>query len=175
MIFRETSLPGVFLIAMESKEDDRGSFARAYCANEFKDFGLESRYVQANLCINNEIGIIRGLHLQSHPFSEVKMVRCIQGAIYDVVVDMREDSPTYRQWTGAELSGDNGLMMYVPKGFAHGYQTLKEHAVAYYMVSAFYEQCSEYGYRFDDPKLQIEWPLVPSKVSKKDLSWPFLV
>ena len=128
-------------------------FARAFCAQEFAAHGLETSFVQSNISTNARAGTVRGMHFQREPHAEVKLVRCIKGAIYDVIVDMREGSQTYLRWFGAELSDDNGLMMYVPKGFAHGYQALSDGATAFYMVSAFYAPQSEGGLRFDDPKL----------------------
>ena len=154
--------------------DERGLFARAFCAREFAAQGLETSYVQANISTNARAGTVRGLHFQRAPHAEVKLVRCVKGAIYDVIVDMREGSQTYRRSFGAELSDENGLMMYVPKGFAHGYQALADSASVFYMVSAFYAPQAEGGLRFDDPKLAIKWPRAVSDVSDKDARWPLL-
>jgi dTDP-4-dehydrorhamnose 3,5-epimerase len=149
-------------------------FARAFCAQEFAAEGLETLFVQANISTNTLAGTVRGMHFQREPHAEVKLVRCIKGSIYDVVIDMRKGSETYLRRFGAELSEDNGLMMYVPKGFAHGYQALTDGATTFYMVSAFYAPASEGGLRFDDPRLSIEWPRIVSDVSDKDAKWPLL-
>ena len=149
-------------------------FARAFCAKEFATHGLETAYVQANISTNARAGTVRGMHFQRAPDAEVKLVRCVKGEIYDVIVDMREGSQTYMRAFGAELSDDNGLTMYVPKGFAHGYQALSDGATVFYMVSAFYAPQSEGGLRFDDPKLAIKWPRAVADVSDKDAKWPLL-
>ena len=133
------------MIALEPRVDERGLFARAFCAQEFAAAGLATEFVQANISTNARAGTVRGLHFQRAPHAEVKLVRCVKGALYDVIVDMREGSQTYLRWFGAELSDDNGLMMYVPKGFAHGYQALTDGATAFYMVSAFYAPQAEGG------------------------------
>ncbi|MBV8793122.1 MAG: dTDP-4-dehydrorhamnose 3,5-epimerase [Pseudolabrys sp.] len=174
MRFVPTSLPGAVLIELEPRADDRGMFARAFCAREFSSNGLEMSYVQANISTNTRVGTVRGMHFQREPHAEVKLVRCVKGAIFDVIVDMREGSLTRHRWFGAELSEDNGAMMYVPKGFAHGYQTLTDGATVYYLVSAFYAPESESGLRFNDPKLNIVWPRVASEISDKDAKWPLL-
>lgn len=149
-------------------------FARAFCAQEFTQHGLETNYVQANISTNTRAGTVRGLHYQREPYAEVKLVRCIKGVIYDVIVDMRETSQTYRHWFGAELSEDNGQAMYVPKGFAHGYQTRTDGATLFYMMSAFYESHATGGLRFDDPKLSIDWPLPIADISPGDAQLPLL-
>jgi len=172
--FAPTALAGAYLIHLEPRVDERGLFARAFCAREFADHGLEPNYVQANISTNTRVGTVRGLHFQRAPHAEVKLVRCVKGAVYDVIVDVRENSKTYRRWFGAELSDANGLTMYVPQGFAHGYQALSDGATVFYMVSAFYAPQAEGGLRFDDPKLAIEWPLAVAEVSEKDAKWPLL-
>jgi dTDP-4-dehydrorhamnose 3,5-epimerase len=172
--FKPTGLAGAYLIHLEPRVDERGLFARAFCAQEFGAQGLETSYVQSNISSNARAGTVRGLHFQRAPQAEVKLVRCVKGAIYDVIVDMRAGSPTYLRWFGAELSDANGLMMYVPKGFAHGYQALSDGASVFYMVSAFYAPQAEGGLRFDDPKLAITWPRAISDVSDKDARWPLL-
>ena len=159
---------------LDPRVDERGMFARAFCAREFGAEGLETSFVQSNISTNARAGTVRGLHFQREPHAETKLVRCVKGAIYDVIVDMRRGSQTYRRWFGAELSDDNGLMMYVPKGFAHGYQAMTDDATAFYMVSAFYEPSSEGGLRFDDPKLAIAWPRAVCGLSDKDAKWPLL-
>jgi dTDP-4-dehydrorhamnose 3,5-epimerase len=174
VLFNEIPLQGALLIGLERRQDERGHFARAFCAKEFADHGLETVFIQANLSMNAKVGIVRGMHFQRPPHEEVKLVRCIVGAIYDVIVDLREESPTYLQWFGAELSQENGLMMYVPRGFAHGYQSLTDGATAHYMVSAPYSPSSEGGLRHDDPAIGIKWPGPVLDMSPKDRSWPLL-
>jgi dTDP-4-dehydrorhamnose 3,5-epimerase len=174
MRFAPIALAGAYLIHLEPRADERGSFARAFCAKEFAAKGLETALVQANISVNTRAGTLRGLHFQRAPHAEVKLVRCIKGAIYDVIVDLRRESPTYLSWFGAELSEANGIMIYVPKGFAHGYQALTDDATLFYMVSAFYAPSSEAGLRFDDPKLAIAWPRAVSNISDKDARWPLL-
>lgn len=162
------------MIALEPRVDERGMFARTFCAQEFAAAGLATEFVQANISTNARAGTVRGLHFQRAPHAEVKLVRCVKGALYDVIVDMREGSQTYLRWFGAELSDDNGLMMYVPKGFAHGYQALTDGATAFYMVSAFYAPQAEGGLRYDDPRLAIAWPRAVCDISDKDAQWPLL-
>jgi dTDP-4-dehydrorhamnose 3,5-epimerase len=174
MRFAPISLDGGFLIHLDPRADERGMFARAFCAREFSAHSLETSFVQANISTNTRAGTVRGMHFQRSPDAEVKLVRCTKGAIYDVVVDLREVSPTYLRWFGAELSEANGTMMYVPKGFAHGYQVLTDGAAVFYMVSAYYAPQSEGGLRFDDPRLSIRWPVPVSDVSEKDATWPLL-
>jgi dTDP-4-dehydrorhamnose 3,5-epimerase len=174
MKFEQTTLSGVYLVHLEPRADERGMFARAFCVREFAAEGLETSFVQANVSMNSRSGTVRGMHFQRNPDAEVKLVRSVNGAIYDVVVDMREDSATYLHWVGAELSEHNGLAMYVPKGFAHGYQALTDGATVFYFVSAFYAPQSEDGVRFDDSKLAIRWPRAVSEVSAKDAIWPLL-
>lgn len=174
MLFHETPLRGAFLVGLERRQDERGHFARAFCAREFAEHGLETAFVQANLSMNAKAGIVRGMHFQRAPHEEVKLVRCVVGALYDVIVDLREDSPTYLKWFGAELSQDNGQMMYVPRGFAHGYQSLTDGATAHYMVSAFYAPSSEGGVRHDDPAIDIAWPVPVTDISTKDRTWPLV-
>jgi dTDP-4-dehydrorhamnose 3,5-epimerase len=172
--FEPTALAGAYLIHLEPRVDERGLFARAFCAQEFAGQGLETSYVQSNISSNARAGTVRGLHFQRAPDAEVKLVRCVKGAIYDVVVDMRAGSPTYLRSFGAELSDANGLMMYVPKDFAHGYQALSDGASVFYMVTAFYAPQAEGGLRFDDPRLAIKWPRPVTDVSDKDARWPLL-
>ncbi len=177
MIFHESHIPSVFTIEPKLLGDDRGFFARAFCANEYLEHGLESKFVQCNLSFNKERGTTRGLHFQKSPHEEVKVVRCTKGAIFDVAVDFRKDSPTYLQWFGAELSESNRTMLYVPRGFAHGYQTLTEDAEVFYQVSEFYSPGSEGGLRWNDPKIGVEWPIMNEaeiNISEKDAKWPLL-
>jgi dTDP-4-dehydrorhamnose 3,5-epimerase len=174
MKFAPTPLAGAYLIHLEPRTDERGMFARAFCAREFALQGLETSFVQSNISSNARAGTVRGMHFQRDGDAEVKLVRCVKGAIFDVIVDMRNDSQTQFRWYGTELSDGNGLMMYVPKGFAHGYQALTDGATAFYMVSAAYAPASESGLRFDDPKLAIRWPRAVSDISDKDAAWPLL-
>jgi dTDP-4-dehydrorhamnose 3,5-epimerase len=172
--FEPTALSGAYVVHLEPRVDERGLFARTFCAQEFAGQGLETSYVQSNISSNARAGTVRGLHFQRAPQAEVKLVRCVKGAIYDVIVDMRAGSPTYLRSFGAELSDANGLMMYVPRGFAHGYQALSDGASVFYMVSAFYAPDAEGGLRFDDPRLAIKWPRPVTDVSDKDARWPLL-
>lgn len=174
MKFEPLPLAGAFLVTMERHKDARGAFARAFCKTEFKAHGMDIDVMQANISVNNTAGIVRGLHFQRPPHEEIKLVRCIRGAVFDVIVDMRRDSPTFGQWFGAELDEDNGLMMVVPQGFAHGYQALSDNATVFYMVSADYAREAEGGIRYDDPGLAIRWPLPVTNVSDKDMKWPTL-
>lgn len=174
MIFNNTPLHGAYTIALDPRTDSRGYFARAFCAQEFSDHGLETDFVQANISVNEKVGLVRGMHFQTGDNAEVKLVRCVRGAIYDVIADLRPKSPSYLQWFGAELSEDNGLTMYVPQGFAHGYQSLTEGATAHYMVSAYYAPHSEGGVRHNDPAIGIRWPHAVTDLSDKDANWPLL-
>lgn len=174
MIFHPAPLPGAYTIEWEPRRDDRGLFARAFCSDEFARHGLCCTFVQANLSLNRIAGTVRGMHFQNPPHAEVKLVRCVKGAVYDVIVDMRPTSPTYLRWFGAELSDANGRMMYVPQGFAHGYQALSAVATVFYLVSASYSPDSEGGIRHDDPRVRVVWPLPIASISAKDSSWPLL-
>jgi dTDP-4-dehydrorhamnose 3,5-epimerase len=173
VIFEETRLSGAFLVDLERREDSRGFFARAWCANEFADHGLTTEVVQANVSFNPRQGTLRGMHFQRAPHAETKLVRCTRGAIYDVVVDLRRDSGTYKEWVGVELSADNRRALFVPEGFAHGYQTLVPDAEVFYQVSEYYTPGAEGGVRWDDPAFGIEWPDPDDAfLSDKDRSWP---
>lgn len=172
MKFNPAPLPGAFTIDLEKRGDDRGFFARLFCEKEFGDAGLETRFLQINNSTSSMKGTLRGMHYQLPPAGEVKVVRCIKGSLYDVIVDLRPDSPTYLQSFGAELSADNRRMMYVPRGFAHGFITLEDDTEAFYLVSAFYAPQYERGLRHDDPALRIEWPATPTELSVKDKRWP---
>jgi len=168
MKFTETHLEGAFLIDLEKRGDDRGFFARMFCAKAFADRGLEGQFVQANNSLSKTKGTLRGLHYQLDPMAEVKLVRCIQGAFYDAILDLRPDSPTFGQSFGAVLSAENRRMMYVPKGFAHGFVTLEDNSEVMYLVSQYYSQELERGIRWDDPNFRIEWPLAPVVISDRD-------
>ena len=172
MIFKKTAVKDAFIIELEKICDDRGFFARVWCKNEFEAHGLNTRLVQANVASNKKRGVIRGLHYQISPYEESKLIRCTKGAIYDVIIDLRKDSPTYKQWIGVELSADNYRMLYVPEGFAHGYQTLQDNTEVTYQVSQFYTPDSERGIRWDDPTFNIKWPETEKQImTEKDQSW----
>jgi dTDP-4-dehydrorhamnose 3,5-epimerase len=173
VIFEQTRLSGAFFVDLERREDSRGFFARTWCANEFADHGLTTEVVQANVSFNPRQGTLRGMHFQRAPHAETKLVRCTRGAIYDVVVDLRRDSDTYKEWVGVELSADNRRALFVPEGFAHGYQTLVPDAEVFYQVSEYYTPGAEGGVRWDDPAFGIEWPDPDNPfLSDKDRSWP---
>jgi len=172
MRFTPMSLSGAYLVQLEPRIDARGTLARAFCAREFAAQGLTASFMQANISTNLKAGTVRGLHFQNAPHREAKLVQCVKGSIYDVVVDIREESVTYLRWTGVELSDSNGVMIYVPEGFAHGYQTLSDGANVLYLVSEFYTPEVEGGLRYNDPKLGIKWPLAVSDISEKDGRWP---
>lgn len=172
MIFIETKLKGAFIIELEKREDERGFFARTWCQNEFESNGLVSRMVQANISFNTAQGTLRGMHYQAAPYEEAKLVRCTRGAIYDVIIDLRQDSLTYLQWIGVELTANNHKMLYVPENFAHGFQTLEGDSEITYYVSQFYAPQFEKGVRYDDPAFGITWPRLVQVISEKDCSWP---
>lgn len=174
MIFTETKLKGAYIIDVKRLEDERGFFGRSYCQKEFEEYGLNTSMVQANVSYNAKKGTLRGMHMQVAPFEETKLVRCTRGAIYDVIVDMREESETFKQWIGVELTADSYRMLYVPEGFAHGFITLADNTDVTYQVTQFYTAGSERGYRFDDPEIGIIWPMAPLLVSEKDLSHSLL-
>lgn len=172
MIFTETKLKGAYIVDLEKREDERGFFARGWCQNEFEAHGLTPRVAQVNISSNKKRGTLRGMHYQIAPYEETKLVRCTRGALYDVIVDLRPASPTYRQWFGVELTADNYKMLYVPEGFAHGFITLQDETEATYQVSQFYTPGSERGLRYNDPAFGIEWPAEVQVISEKDKSWP---
>ena len=168
MDFNETPLPGAYLIDLNRLGDDRGFFARVFCTREFSEAGLVTSFVQVNNSLSANRGTLRGMHYQLAPNAETKIVRCIRGALFDVIIDLRPDSPTYMQHFGVELSADNRLMLYVPKGFAHGFVTLQDDTEAFYFVDEFYAPDVERGIRWNDPTFQIDWPVVPREISEKD-------
>lgn len=174
MQFFETSLAGAMRIELDKRGDDRGFFARVFCAEEFAAAGLETRFVQINHSRSAGRGTIRGLHFQRPPHGEVKLMRAVRGAIFDVIVDLRAESPSFGRWEGFELSAEAGTMLYVPEGFAHGFQTLTEEVEVTYPVSAPYAPGAEGGVRWNDPALGIDWPLPAGTVSDKDAAWPDL-
>lgn len=173
MIFTETELAGAFVVDLERREDERGFFARAWCADEFGEHGLNARLVQANLSFNDLKGTLRGMHFQREPAAEAKLIRCTRGSIFDAIVDLRSDSPTFKRWIGVDLSAENRRALYVPEGFAHGYQTLEPETETFYLVSEYYTPSAEGGVRWDDPAFGIEWPDPSSPIlSPKDANWP---
>jgi dTDP-4-dehydrorhamnose 3,5-epimerase len=173
MIFKETRLKGAFIVEMEPIRDNRGFFARAWCQREFEARGLIPCFVQNNITFSPKRGTLRGLHYQIPPHEEVKLVRCTRGAIYDVIVDLRPESPTYMQWLGTELTPENRKMIYISGGFAHGYQILMDDTEVFYQVGTFYAPEYERGMRWNDPAFKIDWPINPPLVlSEKDKRWP---
>jgi len=174
MIFTETKLKGVYVIAPELIEDERGFFARLWTPEEFEERGLNPRLVQSNISYNRRKGTVRGMHFQVKPHEEAKLVRCTRGSLYDVALDIRPDSPTYLQWEAVELTAENRLMFYVPEGFAHGYQTLEDDTEVFYQMSELYHPESARGLRWDDPKLGIRWPLPVSVISRRDTQFELL-
>jgi len=170
MIFTETKLKGAFIIEIKKIEDERGFFGRSYCQTEFKEHGLNTNVVQANVSYNKKKGTLRGLHMQLPPYDETKLVRCTKGSLYDVIVDLRKDSPTFKQWIGVELTADNYRMLYVPEGFAHSFITLEDETEATYQVTQFYTAGAERGFRWNDPAFNIQWPIEPVIISEKDRS-----
>jgi dTDP-4-dehydrorhamnose 3,5-epimerase len=174
MRFMETDLIGAWVIDPDSHEDNRGRFMRAWCSREFAEHGLDFKPVQANMGFSIRKGTVRGMHFQEAPALEAKLVRCTRGSIFDVVLDLRRESPSYGKWYGAELSAENGRMLYIPEHCAHGYQTIEEDTEIYYMTSAFYTPSLVRGVRFDDPEFGIQWPLVATVVSEQDLKWPLV-
>ena len=175
MLFTEMAIKGVYLIGLERKEDHRGFFARAWCHQEFDTHGLNPSLVQVNVGFSRKKGTLRGMHFQRHPHQEAQLVRCTMGQIFDVAVDLRPNSPTYRQWVGAELTADNRAMLYVPEGCAHGYQTLQDDAEVVYQTSTFFSATHATGVRFDDPAFGIVWPMGVEVISEMDKVWPLMV
>jgi len=172
MKFQPTDLEGAWLIALEPHGDTRGFFARTFCVREFADHGLETIYPQHNTSLSRQRGTVRGMHYQRDPHAEVKIVRCLRGRIWDVIVDIQPASPTYRRWQGFELTADNRLQLYIPKGFAHGFQTLTDDAEVGYLMSAVHAPSAAAGFRHDDPSFGIQWPEPVTVLSDKDRSWP---
>ena len=172
MLFEETPLRGAFLISPERIEDARGFFARAWCRREFEANGLNPEMVQANISYNRSMGTVRGMHYQRAPHEEVKLVRCTRGRIFDVIVDLRKDSETFGRWFGTELSEENRRVIYVPEGFAHGFQTLEDSCEVFYQHSAYYTPGSAAGLLWNDPTLAINWPIKHNPViSEQDQGW----
>jgi dTDP-4-dehydrorhamnose 3,5-epimerase len=174
VIFTECSIAGAFTIAMTPHLDERGRFMRAWCSRETAQAGIDFLPVQANMGFSKHRGAVRGMHFQTQPALEAKLVRCTRGSVFDVLVDMRPASPTYGKWFGVTLTADEGNMLYVPQHCAHGYQTLEDSSEVLYQTSAFYSPQAVRGVRFDDPSIAIDWPLPPTDVSQQDRSWPLL-
>jgi dTDP-4-dehydrorhamnose 3,5-epimerase len=170
----DTPLRGCCLIETSPNADSRGYFARQFCAREFAAHGLNPQIAQTSLSYNNERGTLRGLHFQAYPAAEDKLVACVRGSIFDVMVDLREGSPTFGQWYGAELSEENGRQLYSPRGFAHGFQALTEDCKVLYQIGQFFEPDRFCGVRWNDPEIGVTWPLPPTNVSTRDLSLPLL-
>lgn len=170
MKFVKTPLEGAYTIELEKRGDDRGFFARLFCSREFADMGLENRFVQINSSISAQEGTLRGFHYQLAPYQEDKVVKCIQGALYDVILDLRPESDTFGQHFGVILSGENRKMLFVPKGFAHAILTLEPNTEIFYLVSQYYSPQHERIIRWNDPKFQVEWPIQPTIISPKDMN-----
>ncbi len=172
MIFTETPLRNAYTIELEKRGDDRGFFARFFCVNEYSKLNLDNKIVQINNSLSKDKGTLRGIHYQLAPKAETKIVRCIKGSLFDVIVDLRKNSRTFGKWFGAELTAENRRMMFVPKGFGHGFLTLEEDTEALYLVTEFYAPEYERGIRWNDPYFNIKWPFEPSVISDKDQNHP---
>jgi len=171
VIFSETKLEGVYIIDLEKVEDERGFFARTFCQRDFEAHGLNPRLVQCSISLNKKRGTLRGMHYQAPPYQEAKLVRCTRGALYDVAVDLRVDSPTFKHWVGVELTAENHRMLYIPEGCAHGFQTLEDNTEVAYQMSEFYHPESARGVRWDDPAFGIQWPIKEVTISARDLNF----
>ena len=171
MKFIETKLKGAYIIEIEPISDDRGFFARSWCQQEFRNRGLNPNLVQCNISFNLRKGTLRGMHYQAKPHEEAKLVRCTKGAIYDVIIDIRPDSFTFKKWIAVELSSENHKMLYIPEGFAHGFQTLEDNTEVFYQMSEFYHPAGARGICWDDPEFQLEWQLTSKIISERDLSY----
>jgi dTDP-4-dehydrorhamnose 3,5-epimerase len=174
MIFTAAPLTGAFVIDLKPFSDERGWFVRYYCKNEFAEIGHTREWVQLNQSVSYQKGTVRGMHFQHPPFREIKMVRCIAGAVYDVIIDLRTGSTTFLQWFGAELSAANNRMLYIPEGFAHGFQTLADNSALLYHHTELYTPGAEGGIRHDDPVFSISWPLPVAVISERDTQHPFI-
>jgi dTDP-4-dehydrorhamnose 3,5-epimerase len=172
MKFAKTELKGAFIIELDPRRDHRGFFARAWCQREMIEHGLNPRIAQINTGFSPKRGTLRGMHYQKAPHEEAKVVRCTKGAVYDVIVDLRPRSPTHKKWVGVELSAQNLRMVYVPEGFAHGYETLEDESEIYYLTSEFYNEEASMGVRYNDSVFGIEWPLSVEVISDADRTWP---
>lgn len=174
MIFTETPLKGAYIVETKPYTDDRGLFARTFCKNEFQQIGHTKEFVQFNHSVTTHKGSIRGMHYQLPPFSEIKLIRCIRGKVFDVIIDIRQGSPTFLKHFSIELSEENRLSLYIPEGFAHGFQTLEDNAQLIYHHTSFYQPGYEGGIRFSDPVVSINWPLQVTRISEKDSNYEFL-
>jgi dTDP-4-dehydrorhamnose 3,5-epimerase len=172
MNFHETKIGGVFEIHLEPRSDERGFFARAWCKKEFEDHGLDPTVAQCNLSRNKRRGTLRGMHFQASPFPEAKVVRCTRGSVYDVILDLRPDSPTFKQWVAVVLNADSGDMVYIPEGCAHGFLTLEDDTDVFYQMSEFYHPELSRGARWDDPAFGIKWPEKVEVISERDRTYP---
>jgi len=172
MIFRPTPIEGAFLVELEPHEDSRGSFARSFCLNEFKDAGIDFNVAQCNLARTREAGTVRGLHYQEAPAAEQKLVRCLAGGVLDVIIDMRPESTTWHKTFNVTLNPENRLALFIPGGIAHGYQALEDNTEFFYMTDEFYSASHEKGVRFDDPIIGPVWPIDPRNVTDRDQKWP---
>ena len=173
MIFKETKLKGAYIIEIKPIEDESGFFARSWCKEEFEMHGLNSQMNQCNISFNKEKGTLRGMHFQTVPYEETKLVRCIRGAIYDVIIDLRESSESFMQWIGVELTADNRKSIYIPEGFAHGFQTLEDNSEVFYQMSEFYHSESARGIRWNDSAFNLKWPVPITSISDKDKDFQF--
>ena len=171
MLFRETKLPGAFVIDLQKHEDERGFFARSWCRKEFEAHGLDPRTVQCNVSFNKVKGTLRGMHYQVAPFAEAKLVRCTRGAIYDVIIDLRRESATYKQHVSEVLSSNNYKALFIPEGFAHGFQTLEDNSEVFYQMSEFYSPEHQRGLRYNDPAFGINWPTDVTVISDRDRNY----
>jgi dTDP-4-dehydrorhamnose 3,5-epimerase len=175
VIFTRTELAGVVIVDLDPREDERGFFARAWCAREFREAGLPDRIVQASISRNRKRGTLRGLHYQVAPHDEDKLVRCTRGALLDVAVDLRPDSPTHLRHVAVELRADTGRALFIPRGFAHGFQTLEDDTDVFYQMTAFHEPGAGRGLRWSDPRLGIRWPITPPILHPRDAAYPDLL
>jgi dTDP-4-dehydrorhamnose 3,5-epimerase len=175
MKFKSIELKDSFIIESKKLNDNRGFFSRILCSKKFKKKKLTSRFVQINNSFSKKKNTLRGMHYQLYPFAESKVIRCIKGSIFDVILDLRKNSKTFGKWFGMILSEDNRKMIYVPKGFAHGFLTLEDNTEVLYFSSSFYNKKYEKGIMYDDPKFSIKWPTNPKIISKKDSSWPYFI
>lgn len=174
MLFEPTPLADVLLVRPERRSDERGYFVRAFCEDEFRAHGLESRFPQTSLSFNAQRGTVRGMHFQRQPNAETKLVRCSRGAIFDVLIDLRPESSTYLQWCGFELTASNGFAVYIPEGYAHGFQTLEDATEVTYAITPPYTPGVAAGVRWNDPALDVHWPLEISMIAPQDQSWPLI-
>lgn len=172
MKFEQTTLQDAVLITLDRRGDERGWFARTFCRDTFAAQGLETEFVQHNGSLSRTRGTLRGMHFQRGVAAEVKLLRCVTGAVIDIIIDLRPESPSYKRWEAFELSAENGRLLYVPRGFAHGFQTTTDDVEMHYLVSAPYTPQAEGGVRWNDPAFKLAWPLAPTVMSEKDRNWP---